>query len=481
MNKALEVPSKSKPGEGINWLEWAKFINDNKDKFSGRTKTGDKGITPEEVKAILAKYKEYVGAKAPRVTTLEEKLKEKNFDPEVRKSWNSLADWERDLWTEYQQKYGGSTESGRTDMSITPNDKFWMALRMSPQYMEEGFRETARVMFNDPLFIGSTLAGIALYLILWIAPEPFFSKAAAVMTTIALASMVAFTASELITLASAWIDLRDDTRSATTIKQLETAAERFGKRIGGIQLRILVALATIVGGKALPTPKPMPPTGGGGMVLAPAGGPPVGPQMIPAGTLGAVKIVNGQVVVVPTAPGLAMVATGGGGGGSGSGSGSGAVSGSGAGSGGPTTTTTEPPYVNNNPKAAPDEIAIGKLLNKEAHGGRLPGVNAVEGAPEAPAGTKTRSGDYRFTKPDGSKSAADLYQPESGNARSIETAIFKKSGQAETAVIELGRGNSGTLTQADAETIAANVIRTPGHSITRVIVIKDGKIIFDFP
>ncbi|MGN6483779.1 MAG: hypothetical protein ACTHMX_05190, partial [Thermomicrobiales bacterium] len=263
--------------------------------------------------------------------------KQAAYDPDVRKSWNSLADWERDLWNSYNNKYGGDVDSGRKDLRITDEDKFWMALRMSPQYMDEGIREAASAMFNDPLFIGTTIIGIMAYLALWIMPEPIFSKAVAVMETIALVSMVAFATSELINLAEAWMDLSDESKRARKLPELEAAAEKFGKRMGGTELRILLALAMIVGGKALPTPKPMnPPPGGGGMQLAPAGprgmAPP--PPVAVGGevAVGTVKVVNGVIVITGPGTGLAMASvkakgTGGGstgtsGGGTGTGKGS---------------------------------------------------------------------------------------------------------------------------------------------------------------
>lgn len=323
MNKLIVPDDKDTPKTGekkTSWVEWAKFIKENQDKLSGKTKAGEKGISPEDVKAILAKHKEYVGVQATPTMTIDEKIRQKDYDAEVRKSWNSLEDWERELWNEYRKKYGGATESDRKDLRITAEDKFGMALRMSPDYMDEGFREAARAMFNDPIFIGGTIIGIAAYLALWLMPEPLFSKAAAVMTTIALVSMVSFAVSELVNLATAWMDLSDETKHARSMKQLEAAAERFGKRIGGAEFRILLALAMIVGGKTLPTPKPAPPMGGGGGMVT-AGGPPMVVAR-PVDAVGTVKVVNGVIVIVSgSGPGLAMSSMTSGGSGSGSGGG----------------------------------------------------------------------------------------------------------------------------------------------------------------
>jgi hypothetical protein len=295
-----------------SWLKWAKFIEENKENLSGGVKAGTDGITVQEVKQILAKHKKFIGVKdAPQRTT-----KKALYDPELRKSWNSLADWEKDLWKNYVEKYGNTadvTDASSKDLRITKAVRFSMALRMSPQFMKPGAREAAQQLFNDPIFIGATMAGIAAYLALWLVPEPVFSKAAAVMTTLALLSLISFSVMEIKNLASAWMRLSDESAVATTLEELEEAAEHFGKSIGGSGLRILVALATVLAGKLLPAPKAAPPaTGGGGMAAAGAGG---GTVVVPqARAVPTIKVLkDGTVVILGPGSGVAMSSTQGGG------------------------------------------------------------------------------------------------------------------------------------------------------------------------
>ncbi len=134
------------------------------------------------------------------------------------------------------------------------------------------------------------------------------------------------------------------------------------------------------------------------------------------------------------------------------------------------------PYVNNNPRATPDEIRIGELLDNKAQAGELSGAIRVEGAAEIPG---ARSADYRFIHPDGSETSADLMQPQTRRIRSITQNIIEKSGQATIVVVELGMGESSQIEVDAAASMAENVISTPDHSINRVIVIKDGEIIVD--
>lgn len=90
-----------------------------------------------------------------------------------------------------------------------------------------------------------------------------------------------------------------------------------------------------------------------------------------------------------------------------------------------------------------------------------------------------RSGDYRFTLPDGSQISADLYQPESRRIYSIASNIIDKSSQTEIVVLELGKGSSDLITIEDVQEMAQSVINTPDHSINRLIIIKDSEIIVD--
>jgi len=253
---AMVVNDKRQSSEGKDsWLKWAQFIQQNKDKLSGKVKGSDKGITVDEVKEVLKKHKEYVGvADAPARTA-----KEVAYDPERRKSWNSLAGWEKKLWTEYLARHGKDadvSDSSRKDLRLTPAVRFSMALHMSTQYMRPGAREAAEQLFNDPIFIASIAAGLGVYLALWAAPEPVFSKAAAVVATIGLVATIGFSVIEIKNLAGAWMALNRDTARATNYEQLDMAAERFGKSVGGSGVRILVMLAMHFGGKALPKIKP---------------------------------------------------------------------------------------------------------------------------------------------------------------------------------------------------------------------------------
>ncbi|MBC6471417.1 MAG: hypothetical protein GDA48_00025 [Hormoscilla sp. GM102CHS1] len=78
-------------------------------------------------------------------------------------------------------------------------------------------------------------------------------------------------------------------------------------------------------------------------------------------------------------------------------------------------------YINNNPRATPDEIRIGEFLHDKAEAGELPGAIAVSGAAEIPG---ARSGDYRFIHPYGSQTSAVGMQPQTKRTRSLAQNIL---------------------------------------------------------
>jgi hypothetical protein len=95
------------------------------------------------------------------------------------------------------------------------------------------------------------------------------------------------------------------------MKELEVAAEDFGKSIGGTGLRVLVMLFTYFAGKVLPAPKPS--TGGGGG-MAPATTGPGGARVVIVQGTRVTILADGSVVMAP----IAMATTGSGAGGGGS-------------------------------------------------------------------------------------------------------------------------------------------------------------------
>lgn len=304
--RKVKAPGKADPDsveEAPTWLDWAKLVRENQDKISGGPgTTSKKGMTLDEVRQTLDKYKKFHPVQKGAQVDVASRIK----DPAVAESWNNLKEWEQKLWEDYANAFPGVQEdSSRTDLTITPADKRRMAIKLSWKYFPEGFKEAAKELFSDPLFYVTTIASIAIYVALWLNPEPIFSKAAAAALTIAL--LAVFSMAEILNFARAWSDVSDESEHATTMGELEIAAEHFGTRMGGAGFRVLFMIFTYLLGKKLPTQK----AGGGGgaarmMQAATAGGGTARRIVVTGGEIAV--LADGTVVLLPKAAQLMMSA-----------------------------------------------------------------------------------------------------------------------------------------------------------------------------
>ncbi|OJH42185.1 hypothetical protein BON30_02935 [Cystobacter ferrugineus] len=175
--------------------------------------------------------------------------------------------------------------------------RWFQALQLSPRYMGQGVREAARELFSSPAVLLSVGSSMMLYLLAWAAPEPVFSKALAAAVTVGL--LLTYTATELHHVGLACLNLYREAEAARTREELDAAAERFGKVLGGVGLRVLVTVA----GAKLAQGLPKVPGGGLWSRLSPprsafAGGGAEGGLSIGAGTRAQVSVADGTVVLM---------------------------------------------------------------------------------------------------------------------------------------------------------------------------------------
>jgi hypothetical protein len=201
---------------------------------------------------------------------------------------------ERQVREEYEALLGaplvglpGSLESAR----------WFQALKLSPRYMGAGVREAALELFGSPAVLLSVGTSMVLYMMAWAAPEPFFSKAFAAAVTMGL--LLTYSATELSSVGQACLRLYREAEAARTREELEAAAERFGKALGGVGLRVLVTVA----GAKLARGLPEVPKGGLWASLSPprfalAGGGLRGGLRVGAGTRAQVSVADGTVVLM---------------------------------------------------------------------------------------------------------------------------------------------------------------------------------------
>jgi hypothetical protein len=121
--------------------------------------------------------------------------------------------------------------------------------------LPEGFKDEIVRLAHDPFFLGGLVAAITGYIVLWLVPEPIFSKIAAACVTLAILSTGLFSVALILKVGSAWMALQDEAGGAQSDDQVEAAAKHFGDTMGGAGADLLIFLAQFFGAKSLPLPK----------------------------------------------------------------------------------------------------------------------------------------------------------------------------------------------------------------------------------
>jgi hypothetical protein len=204
------------------------------------------------------------------------------------------SELEKRVREQYEALYGPSA------LPVPPSlesARWFQALALSPRYMDEGVREAAVELFNSPTVLLSVAMSMLLYMTAWAAPEPIFSKAFAAAVTIGL--LMTYTTVELYNVGHACLNLYREAEAARTVEQLNAVAERFGKAIGGVGLRVLVTVA----GAKLARGLPEVPKGGIWARLSPprfafGGGDARGGLMFGSGARAQVTVADGTVVLM---------------------------------------------------------------------------------------------------------------------------------------------------------------------------------------
>ncbi|MCP3104776.1 hypothetical protein LZ198_38515 [Myxococcus sp. K15C18031901] len=134
------------------------------------------------------------------------------------------------------------------DISLGEDGRRTLALSIA---LDSVWDETAEALEDmaDPVAVQATIAiSMAVYLSLWVLPEPLSKGAAAVLT----ASLIAWLGVDAVVgLIRGWIRLSDETRVATTFGEVSAAGERYGEILGVNTARAFVMLTTAAIGSTL--------------------------------------------------------------------------------------------------------------------------------------------------------------------------------------------------------------------------------------
>ncbi|WNG42947.1 hypothetical protein F0U60_01695 [Archangium minus] len=203
------------------------------------------------------------------------------------------APWELRLREDFFSRFGPALLPVPESLETS---RLYVALKLSTRYMDEGFREAAQELFSAPAFLTSLSLSVLVYFAAWLAPEPLFSKAFAAALTVRLSLLVGLV--ELGRLALTCLRLYEEAGSATTQQELEAAAERFGKSLGGTALRVLVVVASL----GVPQVLPKVPDGGLWTLLSPLRHAPAGGPALESITTAQV-VADGSIIVTGVATG----------------------------------------------------------------------------------------------------------------------------------------------------------------------------------
>jgi hypothetical protein len=217
-------------------------------------------VAPDPAHAVLGREEAQAALTLFHAALLEERPRIQILAP----PWfhgSEEEEWEQRLRSGFESRFGQTLVPTARELE---RSRLFRALKLSPRYMGDGVREAALEMFASPAFVVSVYLSMLVYFAAWMAPEPLFTKSFAAMMTAVLAVSVGMV--ELSRLALACVRLYRETEAASTPAQLETAAERFGKAVGGTGLRVLVLAASFGVGKAVP---PVPPGGMWGLLGSP--------------------------------------------------------------------------------------------------------------------------------------------------------------------------------------------------------------------
>ncbi len=95
------------------------------------------------------------------------------------------SDLERRVHAGYVEVYGPSSIPLPSSLE---NSRWFLALKLSPRYMDEGVREAALELLGSPTVAYSIALSMMLYMAAWAMPEPLFSKAFAAAVTLGLSA-----------------------------------------------------------------------------------------------------------------------------------------------------------------------------------------------------------------------------------------------------------------------------------------------------
>ena len=231
--------------EGQPWDRFAKFLDQNRDKIEGILNSGEKGkLTQEKLEQIIQEYGKFVAGEPwirdeqKQLQTAEDYDKEFAYDP----GWQKLSKADKKLLLEYSRLSPEEAAKTKIDFTrVTVDMKVAMALKLSWKSWPAEVAEAAKASFSDPSFIITLVVVMAIYVGLWLTPDPAgpTKVLAGALTVFMLAQ---FALSDIVGFALAWSDLIDACAAAKTVPELQGAGDVFARKVGQVGFDIILML-----------------------------------------------------------------------------------------------------------------------------------------------------------------------------------------------------------------------------------------------
>ncbi len=252
--------------QGQSFKDWVDFLDKNAKQLRGKLEATETGkLQLDTLKRLTEKLDKGQVLELPDQE--EKELSEKARQAKLKEGisltsgspeWLLIPIEDRKLLLEVMQKHPelfSDTVTGEdTPKKLTVGAKRAIALRISANYFPGEVGKSLLNMAQDPSFWLTTAGIIAIYVGLWLAPEPFTKVAAAALTAYLLTRV---SIDIILAFARAWSRLNDSCENdAKTGAEIENIAKRFAADLGPAGATVLIMIATWALGKAVQSVAP---------------------------------------------------------------------------------------------------------------------------------------------------------------------------------------------------------------------------------
>jgi hypothetical protein len=151
-------------------------------------------------------------------------------------------------WCANRHEPGDCLDVLRGRRTLDAHGRYALAMGIAIAGTLEASKDSLEDMVSVKAVLATVVAGITMYAVLWVLPEPTSKGIAAAMTIV----LVGFVGVDtLYTLGRGWATLIDRADGASTFDQLHDAGEEYAKVMGANNARILVMVATAAMGSEL--------------------------------------------------------------------------------------------------------------------------------------------------------------------------------------------------------------------------------------